>query len=88
MQLGGVVIPNDGLCRMNVPSTPGEEVDYNDWNVYDYPSIGRIHELLRKKDIFIIFAVVHEFRELYDVSLGCCHNNNAYLLQVSFIITC
>ena len=56
---------------MNAPSTPDAEVDYNDWNIYDYPSIGQIKELLRKKDIFIIFAVVRPLRELYDVSLGC-----------------
>lgn len=65
---------------MNAPNTPGVDVDYNGWNVYDYPSIGQISELLFKKDIFIIFAVIHQFRELYDVSFGCS--------WVSFLTTC
>ena len=66
-QLGGVVLPNDGLCKMDRPRTPREEVDYNDWDVYDYPSIGQIAESLIKNQIIPMFAVVEKFRGLYDV---------------------
>ena len=72
-QLGGVILPNDGLCRMNTTSAPGEEVDYNDWDVYDYPSIGQIAELLRREDIIPIFAAEANARPLYDVCLLFLH---------------
>ena len=52
---------------MDMPSTPGAEVDYKDWNVYDYPSIGQIADLLRKNDIIPIFTVIESFRGIYDV---------------------
>ena len=52
-----------------MPSTPGVEVDYNDWDVYDYPSIGQIAELLRRQDIIPIFAAESSARPIYDVSL-------------------
>ena len=62
-----MVLPNDGRCRMDMPSFPGAEVDYKDWNVYDYPSIGQIADLLRKNDIIPIFTVIESFRGIYDV---------------------
>ena len=51
-----------------MPTTPGAEVDYNDWDVYDYPSIGQIAELLRLNDIIPIFAAEANARPIYDVS--------------------
>ena len=50
-------------------SAPGAEVDYNDWDVYDYPSIGQIAELLRQEDIIPIFAAEANARPIYDVRL-------------------
>lgn len=64
-----MILPNDGRCRMDMPNTSGAEVDYKDWNVYDYPSIGQISDLLRKNDIIPIFSVIESFRGLYDVSI-------------------
>ena len=49
------------------PSTPNTEVDYNDWNVYDYPSIGQIAEALRRNNIFPIFAAEANAKPIYDV---------------------
>ena len=53
---------------MALPSTPGGEVDYNDWGTYDYPSIGQIAELLRSSEIIPIFASVENIQPIYDVS--------------------
>ena len=63
-----MIRPNDGMCRVNTPSSLGQEVDYNDWNVYDYPSIGQIAELLRREDIIPIFAAESSARPIYEVS--------------------
>ena len=70
LQLGGVVLPHDGLCKVARP-TAGEEVDYNDWDLYDYPSIGQIAEALRRNDIIPIFAAESRARPIYDVSYTC-----------------
>lgn len=68
LQLGGVILPHDGLCKMQRPSTPRTEVDYNEWNVYDYPSIGQIAQMLRQNDIIPIFAAEANAKPIYDVS--------------------
>ena len=63
IQLGGVILPHDGLCKVFQPQT-----DYNEWNVYDYPSIGQIAEALRRNDIIPIFAAERRAKPIYDVS--------------------
>ena len=76
-------MPNDGLCRLSKPTTPGAEVDYNDWDVYDYPSIGQIAELLRRNDVIPIFAVVETLQRLYKARIEF-----SVWGWVSIIITC
>lgn len=67
MQLGGVVLPHDGLCKMQRPAEPNAQVDYQDWDVYDYPSIGQIAEALRRNDIIPIFAAEARALPVYEV---------------------
>ena len=64
IQLGGVILPHDGLCKV---TSPGNE--YNDWDIYDYPSIGQIAEALRRNDIIPIFAAEARAKPIYDVSM-------------------
>ena len=53
---------------MSLPTSQNMEVDYNEWDTYDYPSIGQIAELLRRNDIIPIFAAESGARPIYDVS--------------------
>lgn len=46
------------------------ENEYNDWDVYDYPSIGQIAEALRRNDIIPIFAAEARAKPIYDVSIS------------------
>ena len=56
---------------MSPPTSPNMEVDYNEWDTYDYPSIGQIAELLRRNDIIPIFAAESGARPIYDVCVFC-----------------
>ncbi len=63
-QIGGVVLPNDGRCRMNGTTAP---LDYNDWITLDYPSVGQIAQALRDNEIIPIFAAQASPLSLYKV---------------------
>ncbi|XP_064392568.1 integrin beta-1-like isoform X1 [Halichondria panicea] len=52
-KLGGVILPNDGSCKISGTTAPQ---DYNDWITLDYPSIGQIAQTLRANEIIPIFA--------------------------------
>uniref|UniRef100_A0A672HIP5 Integrin beta n=1 Tax=Salarias fasciatus TaxID=181472 RepID=A0A672HIP5_SALFA len=82
-KLGGVVLPNDGLCHLQ-----GNE--YTRGNSQDYPSVGHIAETLRRKNIQTIFAVTEDVAHLYEglrsifpkCAVGTLSNNSHNILQI------
>ena len=59
-----MVLPHDGLCKINGTTAPQ---DYNDWVTLNYPSIGQVAHALRENDIIPIFAVQERIESLYQV---------------------
>ena len=59
-----MVLPHDGLCKIDGTTAPQ---DYNDWITLDYPSIGQVAHALRENDIIPIFAVQETVEKLYQV---------------------
>ncbi|KAL5506613.1 hypothetical protein EMCRGX_G008296 [Ephydatia muelleri] len=58
-KLGGVVKPNPHTCLMN--DTYGlQDVDYQAYGLYDYPSLGDIREQLRINNVIPILAVTSD----------------------------
>eukprot|EP00731_Ephydatia_muelleri_P004036 Em0002g212a len=58
-KLGGVVKPNPHTCLMN--DTYGlQDVDYQAYGLYDYPSLGDIREQLRLNNVIPILAVTSD----------------------------
>ncbi len=66
IQLGGIVLPHDGKCRMNGTRAP---LDYNDWITLDYPSVGQVAQALRDNGIIPIFAAEARALPAYEVIL-------------------
>lgn len=66
-QLGGVVLPHDGLCKITGTTAPQ---DYDDWITLDYPSVGQIAQALRDNDIIPIFAAQASALPAYQVSFN------------------
>lgn len=57
--LGGVVIPNDGLCHLD-----GEE--YSASLLMDYPSPGLVRDVLLESQVVPIFAVASKEKQVYE----------------------
>jgi len=57
--LGGVVIPNDGLCHL-------EGQEYTASTLMDYPSPGLVREVLLESNVVPIFAVTSEQKSVYE----------------------
>ncbi|XP_036935724.1 integrin beta-1-like isoform X1 [Acanthopagrus latus] len=82
-KLGGIVIPNDGKCHL-------QKNVYTKGNSQDYPSVAHVAEILREKNIQIIFAVTEEVRHLYEglrsvfpkCAVGTLSNNSHNILQI------
>uniref|UniRef100_A0A4W6G753 Integrin beta n=1 Tax=Lates calcarifer TaxID=8187 RepID=A0A4W6G753_LATCA len=82
-KLGGIVLPNDGKCHLH-------ENVYTQANFQDYPSVTHIAEILRQKNIQIIFAVTKEVSHLYEglrsifpkCAVGTLSNNSHNILQI------
>lgn len=55
-----MVIPNDGQCHLDGRGF------YDKSTEQDYPSIGRVHKILRDSEANVIFAVTAEQKDLYD----------------------
>ncbi len=66
-QLGGVVLPNDGSCKISGTTEPQ---DYNDWITLDYPSIGQIAQALTDNEIIPIFAAQASALPAYQVTIA------------------
>ncbi|PFX28360.1 Integrin beta-1 [Stylophora pistillata] len=58
-KLGGVVIPNDGLCHLD-----GQE--YTASLTMDYPSPGLVRDLLLESQVVPIFAVASKEKQVYE----------------------
>lgn len=80
-----MVFPNDGKCRMPMQSSPGDAVYYKPYDIYDYPSIGQIAELLRKNDIVPIFTVTGKVREMYNVRSHCMTVNFMWCYTIAIV---
>ncbi len=68
-QLGGVILPNDGSCKISGTTAPQ---DYNNWITLDYPSIGQIAQALRENEIIPIFAAQQGALPVYQVTISAC----------------
>ena len=65
-----MVRPHQSICRLpNAIPSGQSHVNYNDAEVYDYPSVGQIAQALREEEIIPIFAAVSSVRNFYAVSL-------------------
>ncbi|XP_051267270.1 integrin beta-1-A-like isoform X4 [Dicentrarchus labrax] len=82
-KLGGIVLPNDGKCHLH-------KNVYTRGNSQDYPSVAHVAEILRQKNIQIIFAVTEEVTHLYEgltsifpkCAVGMLSNNSHNILQI------
>ncbi|KAK2859721.1 hypothetical protein Q5P01_004341 [Channa striata] len=82
-KLGGIVLPNDGKCHLHKNM-------YTRGNSQDYPSVGHIAEILRQKNIQIIFAVTENVTHLYEglratfpkCAVGTLSNNSHNIRQI------
>ncbi len=72
-QLGGVILPNDGSCKISGTTAPQ---DYNDWITLDYPSIGQIAQALRENEIIPVFAAQQTALPGYQVTISAEHAHN------------
>ena len=67
MQFGGALKRSDGNCYVPRQNSSGLPVDYQMWNVFDYPSIGQVEAKLRENDIILIIASTFPFQSTYEV---------------------
>ncbi|KAM4700876.1 integrin beta-7 isoform 1-T3 [Discoglossus pictus] len=58
-RLGGIYLPNDGRCHLN------EKGEYFKSNIYDYPSVGHLAQVLSETNIQAIFAVTTSIISTY-----------------------
>uniref|UniRef100_A0A3B4YXX4 Integrin beta n=1 Tax=Seriola lalandi dorsalis TaxID=1841481 RepID=A0A3B4YXX4_SERLL len=58
-KLGDIVLPNDGKCHLHKNTT-------THYLAYYYPSVTHVAEILRQRNIQIIFAVTENVRHLYE----------------------
>ena len=59
LQLGGIVLPNDGHCHMR-------DNIYTESSNQDYPSVSQITAKLKQKSVSIIFAVTKDQFSVYE----------------------
>uniref|UniRef100_A0A8D0LBT9 Integrin beta n=1 Tax=Sphenodon punctatus TaxID=8508 RepID=A0A8D0LBT9_SPHPU len=59
-KLGGIVIPNDGLCHLD------HNNEYSMSTVLEYPTIGELTEKLVENNVLLIFAVTKEQVHFYE----------------------
>ena len=69
IQLGGLHERNDGNCYVPRQNSSGLPVDYQMWDVFDYPSVGQVQAMLRENDIILIIASRSVFQPTYEVYL-------------------
>ncbi|KAM9839732.1 integrin beta-1-like [Aulostomus maculatus] len=82
-KLGGIVLPNDGKCYLH-------KNVYTRGNSQDYPSVAHVAEILRQRNIQIIFAVTEDVAHLYKdlksifprCAVGTLSNNSHNILQL------
>ena len=67
IQLGGLHERNDGNCYVPRQNSSGLPVDYQMWDVFDYPSVGQVQAKLRENDIILIIASISIFQPTYEV---------------------
>ena len=68
-QLGGVLEKSDGNCYVPRQMSLDEPVDYQGWNVFDYPSLGQVQEKLRDNNIILVVAARSRLRQTYEVTI-------------------
>lgn len=59
-KLGGAIRPSDGYCHLD------KNGFYIDSDIYDYPSVGQIYNILEKYKVNVIFAVSKYSKVYYD----------------------
>ena len=67
MQLAGLLERSDGRCYVPMQNSSGLPVDYQGWNVFDYPSLGQVQAKLRENDIILVIAATAIFQRTYEV---------------------
>lgn len=63
-KLGGIVTPNDGLCHMD------EKGVYTHSSLLDYPSVSQINHKVKENSVNLIFAVIEEQLNVYELLSG------------------
>ena len=67
VQLVGALTRSDGECYVPRQDSSGLPVDYQMWDVFDYPSLGQVQSKLIENDIVLIIAAIFPLQPTYQV---------------------